>query len=322
MEIFLLQPAMADAIWAGRKLIDDYGFTIENSDTIAEAWMLSGHPDGLSTVINGKYAGKTIMDVIEAEGRTILGTKNADKEGFPILIKLIDADDKLSIQVHPDDEYAKNYPGENGKTEAWYVVDAKPGATLIYGVKEKMSPEEFADRVRNKTLVEKLNTVEVKNGDVIFIPSKMIHAIGKGILLAEVQQSSNTTYRIYDYDRLKPDGKPRDLHIEKASDVSNLDPACSDFSPEGKTEKIGDADYTYLTGCAYFRMASIVLDGKCEGYADTDSFVSLVVIEGEGKVICDGSEYPIKKGSSVFIPAGAGAYTVEGHSLRILESRT
>lgn len=321
MEMLMLKPAINTALWGGRKLIDEFGFETEH-EKASEAWLLSCHEKGLSIVTNGKYAGKTFNEVFETEGKAILGKNNADKPGFPVLIKIIDACDKLSIQVHPDDDYAWKYENENGKTEAWYVVAAEPDAELIYGVDGEITKEEFEASINNNTLAEKLKHVPVKAGDVVFIPSGMIHAIGKGILIAEVQQSSNTTYRIYDYGRLDDKGKPRELHIKQACDVSVLKGEDVDFTPEGKTEKKEDAEVTYLTGCDYFRMTDIRLTGTCTFTAGDDSFVALTVLSGSGTITGADKTYELKKGSSVFIPASFGEYKIEGTGLDILETRT
>lgn len=320
MEILSLYPTLKETIWGGRTLIEDYGFETDG-DNAAEAWLLSCHKDGPSFVQNGKYEGKTLAEVIEIEGRDCLGINNKDIRDFPVLIKIIDARDKLSVQVHPDDAYAFEYENENGKTEAWYVLKCDEGASLIYGMKNKMSREEFAASIENGTLLEHVNTVNVKPGDVVFIPSGMLHAIGEGILLAEVQQSSNSTYRVFDYMRRDKNGNLRELHIKKAVDVVDLSVTEVDFSADGETEISGDVKKTYLTGCRYFGMTSLEIDGKLEDSADEKSFVSLLVLDGEGKICsCDG-EITLKKGSSIFIPAGFGKYTVSG-KLSILETRT
>lgn len=311
MDILMLYPTVKRTIWGGQKLIKEYGFTT-TEDNIAEAWLLSCHKDGPSYVIGGKYDGKTLAEVIEAEGKEILGTNNADKPSFPVLIKIIDACDKLSIQVHPGDEYAWKYENENGKTEAWYVLAAEPGASLIYGTSKDITREQFAASIKDGTLLDSLNSVEVKPGDVVFIPSGMIHAIGAGILLAEVQQSSNTTYRIFDYNRPDKDGKPRALHVRQACDVSTLTAAKADFSPEGSPEKKEDAVVTYLTGCDYFGMTSVKTDGRFSDTATEKSFISYLVLDGEGKLYGKEKEYDLKKGSSVFIPAGYGDFSVNG----------
>ena len=320
MEILSLYPTLKETIWGGRALIDDYGFETDG-DNAAEAWLLSCHKDGPSFVIGGEYNGKTLAEVIEAEGREILGTNNRDIRDFPVLIKIIDARDKLSVQVHPDDDYAYKYENENGKTEAWYVLKCEEGASLIYGVNHDMAREEFAAAIENGTLLDDVNVVPVKPGDVVFIPSGMLHAIGEGILLAEVQQSSNSTYRVFDYMRRDKNGNLRELHVKKAVDVMNLSVTDVNFAAEGTPEKTGDAVKTYLTGCQYFKMTKLQLDGAYTDTADETSFVSLLVLEGEGKITSADGEIALKKGSSIFIPAAKGEYTVSG-KLEILETRT
>lgn len=320
MEILSLYPTLKETIWGGRTLIDDYGFETDG-DNAAEAWLLSCHKDGPSFVLNGEYKGKTLSEVIEAEGREVLGTNNRDIRDFPVLIKIIDARDKLSVQVHPDDDYAYKYENENGKTEAWYVLKCDEGASLIYGVNHDMEREDFAAAIENGTLLDDVNVVPVKPGDVVFIPSGMLHAIGEGILLAEVQQSSNSTYRVFDYMRRDKNGNLRELHVKKAVDVMNLSVTDVNFSAEGSPEKTGDALKTYLTGCQYFKMTRVELDGAYTDTADETSFVSLLVLDGEGKITSADGEIALKKGSSIFIPAAKGEYTVSG-KLEILETRT
>ncbi len=320
MEILSLYPTLKETIWGGRTLIDDYGFETDG-DNAAEAWLLSCHKDGPSFVLNGEYKGKTLSEVIEAEGKEVLGTNNRDIRDFPVLIKIIDARDKLSVQVHPDDDYAYKYENENGKTEAWYVLKCDEGASLIYGVNHDMEREEFAAAIEKGTLLDDVNVVPVKPGDVVFIPSGMLHAIGEGILLAEVQQSSNSTYRVFDYMRRDKNGNLRELHVKKAVDVMNLSVTDVNFSAEGSPEKTGDALKTYLTGCQYFKMTRVELDGAYTDTADETSFVSLLVLDGEGKITSADGEIALKKGSSIFIPAAKGEYTVSG-KLEILETRT
>lgn len=320
MEALLLYPTLKDTIWGGTRLISEYGFETKQ-DNIAEAWLLSAHPDGPSYVRNGIYAGKTLAEVIAAEGKEILGTHNAEKQDFPILIKLIDAKNKLSVQVHPGDAYARRVENENGKTEAWYILDAAPGAELVYGLKKEVTRDGFSESIQKKEIETILNFVPVKKGDVVFIPSGMLHAIGAGIFLAEVQQSSNTTYRVYDYDRPDKNGKPRELHIEKATDVVDLRVPQADFSAKGAPQTVDGAVCTYLTGCSYFSMTQLAVDGCYADSAGEESFVSLLVLDGEGLLICGEQKLQLKKGSSVFIPAGKGAYEVQG-KLNILETRT
>lgn len=321
MEILSLKPTVKDTLWGGRKLMDDFGFTT-TKDNIAEAWLLSCHKDGPSFVCGGEYDGKTLAEVISWEGRKVLGTDNRDIPDFPVLVKLIDACDKLSVQVHPGDEYARRVENENGKTEAWYILEAEPGAELVYGVNAAMTREEFAEKATSERIEEVLNRVSVKAGDVVFIPSGMLHAIGKGILLAEVQQSSNTTYRVYDYNRPDPKtGGPRELHVAKAIDVVELVRPEGGFAPAGEKQTFDGAEKTYLTGCRYFSMTALNVDGEFTDTAVEKSFVSLLVLDGEGKITGKTAEYALKKGSSIFIPAGYGEYKLSG-CMKILETRT
>lgn len=320
MEILYLTPDVKDKIWGGRKLIEDFGFRTDKNN-IGEVWLLSCHKDGLSVVRGGEYDGRTLAEVLEKEGKAALGTNNACAADFPVLIKIIDAGDKLSIQVHPGDEYARRVEGENGKTEAWYILDAAPGAELVYGVNREMTREEFAGKVKAGQTEEVLQFVKVSAGDVVFIPSGMLHAIGGGILLAEVQQSSNTTYRVYDYNRPDDKGKPRELHVEKAVDVAELTCPEADFAPGGKPEALRGAVKTYLTGCRYFSMTLLEVDGDFTDAADEKSFVSLLVLDGEGKIRGKTAEYELKKGASLFVPAEYGEYELSGN-MKILETRT
>jgi mannose-6-phosphate isomerase len=319
MEVLLLSPTLKDTIWGGTRLMTEFGFETKE-DNIAEAWLLSCHKDGPSLVQNGVYAGKTLAEAVMLEGEAVLGTHHTPGSGFPILIKLIDAKDKLSVQVHPGDAYARRVENENGKTEAWLILDATPGAELVYGLSKKVSRRQFSESIRKKEIETILNYVPVKKGDVVFIPSGMLHAIGAGILLAEVQQSSNTTYRVYDYDRPGKDGKPRELHVEKATDVVSLTVPQADFSPAGKPERLPGAQKTYLTGCAYFSMTDVCVQSVYETAADETSFVSLLVLEGGGTLCCGEERLSLKKGDSVFIPAGKGAFELRGE-MNLLETR-
>lgn len=307
----LLKPAFKDYIWGGTRLRDDFKKDCD-FDKIAESWELSCHKDGASTVANGEYAGLTLSEYIEKCGKSVLGSNCQKFENFPVLIKLIDAKDNLSVQVHPNNEYAKRVEGEYGKTEMWYVVDADEGASLLYGFKKEISKEEFKKRIENNTLLEVTNSVPVKKGDVFFIRSGTLHAIGKGILIAEIQQNSNTTYRIYDYGRVGKDGKPRELHIDKALDVTNLCPAVP--YPETETVQKDGFSEKLLSKCEYFTVYDLHIKDKAKMNVDEKSFVSLLFLTGDAKVIADGSELCVKKGDSVFIPAGMGEVTVSGET--------
>lgn len=308
MSVIKLKPAFKDYIWGGTRLRDDFGKDCE-LEKVAESWELSCHKDGNSIVANGEYAGLTLAEYIEKAGRSVLGTDCEKFDSFPILIKLIDAKDKLSVQVHPNNEYAQRVEGEYGKTEMWYVVDCDEGAELLYGFKHEISKDEFANRIADNTLLEVTNSVPVKKGDVFFIEAGTLHAIGKGILIAEIQQNSNTTYRIYDYGRVGKDGKPRELHVEKAEDVTVLGPAKQ--YPKTPAEEKDGYKIKLLSSCEYFTAYRVNVESKAVLEADEKSFNSILVLEGEPEINADDT-IKAKKGDSIFIPAGTGKYTVEG----------
>ena len=213
MEILRLQPVGKDYLWGGTRLRDEYGKKIDLTP-LAETWECSVHPDGQSVVTNGQYKGKTLADVLQLHPE-YLGTKVKNGE-FPILVKFIDAKKDLSVQVHPNDEYAREHEGDNGKTEMWYVIDADDSDCLIYGFRHKVTEAILRNAVKTGTLDKHLQKVPVHKGDVFYVPAGTVHGIGAGILVAEIQESSNVTYRVYDYDRRDVNGNPRQLHIEKA----------------------------------------------------------------------------------------------------------
>lgn len=312
MSILKMKPSCKDYLWGGHRLEDEYGKESEG-DTLAETWELSCHPDGPSTIVNGTYAGKTLEQYIEQEGKAVLGTNCRRFRDFPILIKLIDAKQNLSIQVHPDNRYALRNEGQYGKTEMWYVMDAEKDAYLYYGFKTEISKEEFSRRIQEDTLLEVLNAVKVQKGDVLFIESGTIHAIGAGILIAEIQQNSNVTYRVYDYGRVGKDGKKRDLQIEKALAVTTRVPIVKSRN-----------SYPHVADCDYFTVDRLYMDGRMmrrmEGNVSEKSFVSILILDGEGMISCAGwdrtfaqdEQVLYKKGDSLFLPAGTGEYVIEG----------
>lgn len=314
MEILKLNPVFKDYIWGGTRLRDDFGLKTD-INPVAEGWMLSCHKDGMNTIDGGEYDGKTLESVIKEGGKSKIAGTNSEKfPYFPVLIKLIDAKDNLSVQVHPDNEYAARVEHEFGKTEMWYVLDAAPGATLIYGFKNKIGKEEFKQAIESNTLLDVLNVVEVKKGDMFFIEAGTVHAIGKGALIAEIQQNSNSTYRVYDYGRLGKDGKPRELHIQKAIDVSKTEPAKYGTKPFGKKEEISGGTRQMLTECPLFSVYNYELCGKVELNANEESFNHILVVDGSGKIA--GREF--KKGDSFFVPANYGNYEIDGNGEFIL----
>ncbi len=294
----LLSPTLKNYLWGGTKLKTEFGFSTPD-DKAAEAWVLSCHEDGASRIQNGELAGQSLSEAITLWGDACVGGRF---ERFPILIKLIDACDKLSIQVHPEDEYAYRVEGEPGKTEMWYVVDCEPDAALIYGFSKNLSKEEFRTRIENNTLTDVCNIVPVKKGDVFFIEAGTLHAIGAGILIAEVQQNSNTTYRVSDYGRLGADGKPRALHVDKALDVTLTQPPRLPYGQIGNMQPVDGGTVRPLATCPLFTADLYRVNGTMS-FGNTDQFLSLLVLDGNGNVSFNGETFPLSKGSSLFIPA-------------------
>ena len=291
----LLSPVTKDYLWGGDRLKTEYKIPCP-TEICAEGWMLACHSDGTNTVLNGEWAGKSFSEVLSAWG---------NKETFPILIKLIDAKDKLSVQVHPEDEYAFKNEGEPGKTEMWYIVDCDEGAELIYGFNREVSKEEFRQRITENTLDEVMNYVPVKKGDVFFISAGTLHAIGKGILIAEIQQNSNTTYRVSDYGRLGTDGKPRALHVEKALDVTKTEVPTIPYGQVGEITEHSFGKVRKLAECEYFKVKSISLDGAFG--INCKTFVSLLVLDGEITVKYEDGIITAKKGDSIYVPENVTA---------------
>lgn len=294
MAILKLKPACKDYIWGGRRLLEEYGVECDKK-ILAEAWVLSCHADGASTI----EGGETLADYIKRNGAEILGTNCRNFHDFPLLIKFIDARENLSVQVHPSDEYALIHEGQLGKSEMWYVLDAEENSLLYCGFNKKISRDEFIARIKNNSLVEVLNAIPARRGDVIFIPAGMIHAIGKGLLLAEIQQNSNVSYRIYDYGRNRP------LHLAQALDVTNFNPV-----------NVRGENYPHLAACDYFVVDKLTLDGKilskAQGTVGEKTFLSVLILSGEGKIFCGDEEFFYRKGDSFFLTAGAGAWKICG----------
>ena len=305
MSILRLKPTCTSYIWGGRRLAEEYGFTgAPGSDRLAEAWVLSCHKDGASFIVGGAYDGKTLAEFIK-ENPSSLGENCKRFNDFPILTKFIDAKDNLSIQVHPDNDYAQRYEGQFGKTEMWYILDAAPGAFLYFGFKHEITEAEFATRIKSNTLLEVLNAVPVKKGDAFFIESGTLHAIGKGILLAEIQQNSNVTYRIYDYARKDANGKERELHIDKSLAVTKRTPP-----------PVKDNGYPHIAACDYFVVDKLTLDGKmlksAGGTIGKESFLSVLILSGDGEITCGGDKLTFAKGDSFFLPADSGEWSITG----------
>lgn len=304
-----LLPAFKDYLWGGQRLRREFGKETD-MNPLAESWELSCHEAGLSVIANGTHAGKTLRDYLREYPSHWSDQAQMDTE-FPLLIKLIDAQQMLSVQVHPDDEYARRVENENGKTEMWYVVDAKPGAGIYYGFREAVTRNQMAEAIRSKTLTGMLNWVEANKGDVFFIPAGTIHAIGAGLLVAEVQQNSNVTYRLWDYGRVGADGKTRELHIDKGLDVTVREHRGPTLPYQPDREVLGGT-VRHLVKCERFCVDAIHLCGLIEEYASDRSFVSLLCLEGEGALLYGEQAMALKKGQSVFIPAGMGTFKLAG----------
>ena len=312
-----LNPIFKEIVWGGERLKSDYGYE-SDLNNIAEAWVLTARNDGDNTVKNGEYAGQSFTELIKKNPQ-FLGKKGAKYNEFPLLIKFIDAKSDLSIQVHPDDDYAREHENSLGKTEAWYVLDCSEDAELIYGFNKEITKEEFENSIKDNSFLNHVNKVKVKKGDIFFIEAGTLHAIGGGILLAEVQQNCNTTYRVYDYGRLV-DGKPRELHIEKALDVTNTLPPTRSAEAEGNVENIEDAKIQKLCSCEFFTMTSLELNGKYNYNCNDDSFLSVLILEGSGSITVDNTAVSVKKGDSIFIPANSGNVLFSGEFNALLST--
>lgn len=309
-----MKPEYKEIIWGGTKLRERYGKEIPFAKT-AESWEIAAHPNGVSTVCEGPLSGKTLPELMKEKGEALLGTRvmASGSEKFPLLVKFLDAADRLSLQVHPEDAYAAEHEnGEFGKTEMWVVLDATPGAKLIYGVKEGVNRESFGEAMANGTAEELVNFVSVKTGDVFYIPAGTLHAIDKGLLIAEIQQNSDTTYRVFDWNRVGADGKPRELHTEKALDVINFTAPAGKEKVEGLTVKVGDNTRTILVAGKYFATEKWTVLGTWQQEVDPKRFEILLITEGEGSVTADGETVSFKAGDSFLLPADCKSFTVKG----------
>ncbi len=306
------------ALWAGTKLKDDFAKK-SDFDTVSESWELTVRQNEMATVENGAAKGLTLKEYFKAVGYDCVSPDFSETDRFPLLVKLIDAEDMLSVQVHPDDEYSSRVEGDSGKTEMWYIVDAKEGATLVYSLADGVSAEDFAKAVREGRIGEVMNHVPVKKGQTYFIPAGMLHAIGAGILVAEIQQNSDITYRVYDFDRVGADGKLRELHVDKALAVTRPfteDEVSAIRFSNPERAMAGES----LASCEFFGASRLTANGKTDLSVDSDSFLSLICIEGSGVITFDGEKYPFTKGDSYFLPAGMGAFTING-SATLITSR-
>ncbi len=314
---FLLCPVYKDYIWGGDRLKKEFNKDTEISP-LAESWECSVHPDGESMIISGEFRGKTLNNVLD-DNPEFLGSHPDKSFGFPLLIKLIDANEKLSLQVHPNDEYAFEYEnGEHGKTEMWYILDAKPDSKLIYGFAHNTEEETVKNAIANGTLQKHLNEIPVEKDDVFMVNAGTVHAIGSGIILAEIQESSNLTYRIFDYDRTDKNGQKRKLHIDKALKVMDYTKSSFPRQPLRVLKYRRGAATELLARCRYFEVSRMLInaDGvdvlNVPYEADSFSFRVLLCIDGQGRMTYGSEHIDFRKGSCVFVPANSVKIEITG----------
>lgn len=306
-----LAPAYKDYLWGGRRLAEIYGFG-EKGQRIAESWQLSAHAAGCSTVAEGKWEGMSFADYLSRVGREALGWKCQPYERFPLLVKFIDATDKLSIQVHPDDAYAMPHENDYGKNEMWYVLDAQEDAFVYLGFEKETNREEVERRITDGTLAEILHKVPVKKGDSVFVPAGQIHAIGAGALILEIQQSSNATYRLYDYNRRDKDGRLRPLHLEKAFANISYKANTESGKPAQPWQQCKGYAKRLLEQCKYFSVWTYRVEKRLELVMDDSTFWSIVILSGEGTLKAEDETMQFKAGDSLFLPAGRTAIEIAG----------
>ncbi len=310
----MLEPVGKDYIWGGTRLKTEYGKNIDMTP-LAETWECSTHSDGPSRIVNGEFAGRT-LDVVLREHPEFLGKRVKSADGLPILIKLIDAAQDLSVQVHPDDEYAREHEGLNGKTELWCVIDAQPDASIVCGFAHPVTRELLGTAIETGNFAKHLQRVPVHKGDVFFIPAGTIHSIGAGVIIAEIQENSNVTYRVYDYDRIDKYGQKRLLSYEKALDVLDMQPANQARQKPKLIKCRPGGSGEILCRCRYFTVERIRVSDEYTFYISDDSFQVLLCEEGTGSVKLnrDTEELDLSKGKCVFLTANTGECHVIGNN--------
>lgn len=303
-EPLFLKPVFQEKIWGGSRLRTVFGFDIPN-DKIGEDWAISAHPHGVSVVENGPFKGWKLDDLWK-EHKELFG--HPKEPVFPLLIKILDAEDDLSVQVHPDDAYGMAHEGELGKTECWYIIDAEPGAEIIYGHHAK-TREELAEMIQDSRWDDLLKRVPVKKGDFFYVPSGTIHAIGKGIMILETQQSSDTTYRVYDYDRKDDQGNTRELHIQQSVDVTTV-PA---KAPELQIKEIrqGNSSIVTYVETEFFNVYEWDIKG-ITSFKKQAPYTLMTVIDGAGELVIGNRTYSLEKGTSAILPSDITEWKVQG----------
>ena len=315
--MYKFEPQLKQTLWGGDKIIP-FKHLDAQMEHVGESWEISGVKDNETIVANGPHKGKSLNQLVREQKGQLVGEENYLRFGdeFPLLIKFIDACQDLSIQVHPDDETAHRQGKSHGKTEMWYALPSAPEAQLYIGLKEQITPEDYEKKVENDAITDALARYEVHEGDVFFIPAGRIHAIGKGCFVAEIQQTSDVTYRIYDFKRKDKDGNYRELHTKEAAesiDFTVLDNYRTDYGAK-KDEGVQVVNCPYFTTAVYDLTQPMTLD-----YSELDSFVILIAVKGEGKLICNGEEMSFQMGDTVLLPATTTDVKVVG-TLKFLET--
>lgn len=318
MQPIKFNPLLKSTLWGGNKIIP-FKHLDSNQENVGESWEISGVPNNETIVSDGQFKGQKLNDVVATLKDKLVGTANYKRFGneFPLLIKFIDARQDLSIQVHPTDEIAKQQGKERGKTEMWYIMDSDADAKLYCGLKMQITPEQYKEMVENDTICDALAQYKVKADDCFFLPAGRIHAIGTGCFLAEIQQTSDVTYRIYDFKRKDKDGNYRQLHTQEASECINYNVE-KDYRTEYTPKKNEGVN---LVNCPYFNTAVYDLDEPMTlDYSELDSFVILIGIKGEGTIKDnEGNKTSLKVGETILIPATTQSLKVEG-TVKFLET--
>lgn len=314
---FILQPSGKDYLWGGQRLNTEFEKQID-LDPLAETWECSTHPDGPSIVKTGGFKGQTLSKVI-SDNPQFLGARHSEDKALPILIKFIDAKSDLSVQVHPNDEFAKVHEdGQLGKTEMWYVLDATKEAHLVYGLKKDCTKEQIRESIEKGKLSNLLQSIKVNKDDLFFIEAGTIHAIGAGCLIAEIQENSNLTYRLYDYDRVGKDGKKRELHIDKSLKVANLKSSSEPKQPLRVLKYRPGVAKELLSRCKYFEVYRMLVNTERRQsvtYAsDNLSFRVLLCIKGCGVLNFEDQSLEFFKGDCIFVPADSVEIKIHGHA--------
>lgn len=315
--MFKFEPLLKQTLWGGDKIIP-FKHLNTKMEQVGESWEISGVKDFETIVANGPDKGKSLNQLVSEMKDQLVGKENYERFGdeFPLLVKFIDAHQDLSIQVHPSDEVAHRQGKSHGKTEMWYALPSTPGAMLYNGLKQQITPEQYKQMVENDTITDALARYEVHEGDVFFIPAGRIHTIGAGCFVAEIQQTSDVTYRIYDFKRKDKNGNYRELHTQLAAesiDYTVLDNYRTEYEPL-KNEGVQVATCPYFTTAVYDLTEPMTLD-----YSELDSFVILIAVKGEGRLICNGEEMPFQMGDTVLFPATTNEVRIEGE-VKFLET--